>query len=140
MAATLGSIPNPRDEGDFVAPRNDRYHPTELIPAGAASDSCGAQIERLPPPGPSARYVIRQETSAGAHGKGSNAPLPDLPTLDPERGGLTHTGLSEACNRRPSTWVEKRRFRNGVSIGLRGRPCASFDRRLWKKPNSVLRS
>ena len=33
------------------------------------------QIERLPPPGLSARYVIRQETSAGAHGKGRNAPI-----------------------------------------------------------------
>jgi mannose-6-phosphate isomerase-like protein (cupin superfamily) len=28
VAATLGSIPNPRGETDFVAPRNDRYpHP-----------------------------------------------------------------------------------------------------------------
>ena len=45
MATTLGSIPNPRDEADFVAPRNYRYHPTEPIPAGAASDSCGGMRE-----------------------------------------------------------------------------------------------
>ena len=37
--------------------------------------------ERLPPLTLSARYVIRQETSAGAHGKGSNAPFPDLPAF-----------------------------------------------------------
>ena len=34
-------------------------------------------IERLPPAGPSARHVIRKETSSGAHGKGRNAAKPD---------------------------------------------------------------
>jgi len=46
------------------------------------------QIERLPPPGLSARYVIRQETSAGAHGKGRNAPKAALP-VNPRAG---HSG------------------------------------------------
>jgi hypothetical protein len=38
--------------------------------------SAVGQIERLPPPRLSARYVIRQETSAGVRGKGRNAPIP----------------------------------------------------------------
>ena len=33
----------------------------------------------------SARYVIRQETFAGTHGNGRDAPIPDLP-LYPEAG------------------------------------------------------
>ena len=33
------------------------------------------QIERLPRPGLSARYVIRQETLAGARGNGRDAPV-----------------------------------------------------------------
>jgi hypothetical protein len=38
--------------------------------------TASGQIERLPPPRLSARYVIRQETSAGVRGKGRNAPKP----------------------------------------------------------------
>jgi hypothetical protein len=35
----------------------------------------------FPPPELSACYVIRQETFAGTHGNGRDAPIPDLPFL-----------------------------------------------------------
>src|SRR5262245_48147205 len=66
------------------------------------------QVERLPPPRLSVRYVIRQETSAGAHGKGRNAPTAATPrerldrfsssaTLRQVRGPMPETERTSLC-------------------------------------------
>jgi hypothetical protein len=44
------------------------------------------QIERLLPPRPSARYVIRQETFARTNGNGREVPFPTLPSPPRNRG------------------------------------------------------
>jgi hypothetical protein len=49
--------------------------------AKRSARSASGQIERLPRPGLSARYVIRQETLAGARGNGRDAPEADIRTV-----------------------------------------------------------
>jgi len=46
--------------------------------------------ERFPPTRLNAGYVLRKETIAGVRLDGRDAPIPNLPPLAAERGGLTH--------------------------------------------------
>src|SRR5262245_48048391 len=66
-----GHGPRAEQQAGYISATSDG---TPSVAKGSRSIHEG-QIERLPPPGPSARYAIRQETAAGAHGKGRNAPV-----------------------------------------------------------------
>jgi hypothetical protein len=54
--------------------------------------AASGEIERLPPPRLSARYVIRQETLAGASGNGRDAPIPVIRPRQTEFVKPTQTG------------------------------------------------
>jgi hypothetical protein len=75
--------------------------------------------DQFAPPGPSGRYRFGQATFTGTHGNERDAPIADLHTLAPERGGSTFKNiLTHVCGR----WGYRGAVIRAGTFGPAGRP------------------